>query len=156
MSDAYEEIVDGQVVLRFAPSQRHETICARLHAHVTRSLSGIAVARLIEPRYPVQAGPKSTVRPDLALITVATGKLFLAAEIINSEDHHADTVMKKQVYEDANIPRLWMIDPRYHNVEIYHGTPYGLALKGILAGRDVLNEQLLPELQVVVDELFAG
>jgi hypothetical protein len=31
-----------------------------------------------------------------------------------------------------------------------------LALKGILAGRDVLNEQLLPELQVVVDELFAG
>jgi Uma2 family endonuclease len=156
MSDAYEEIVDGQMVLRFPPNQRHETICSRLHAHVARGLTGVAVARLVELRSPIQAGPNSTVRPDLALVTIATGKLFLAAEVISSDDHHTDTVMKKQVYEDANVPRLWMIDPRYHNVEIYHGSPYGLTLKGILAGRDILSEQLLPELKVVVDELFAG
>ena len=27
--------------------------------------------------------------------------------------------MKKQIYEDLNLPRLWMIDPRYNNVEVY-------------------------------------
>jgi hypothetical protein len=50
---------------------------------------------------------------------------------------------------------LWRIDPRYDNVEVYHGGPYGLALKGILIGRQTLSEELLPAFQVVVMELFA-
>jgi len=30
------------------------------------------------------------------------------------------------------------VDPRYDNVEVYHSTEWGLALKGILAGSEVL------------------
>ena len=78
----------------------------------------------------------------------------LAAEIVSSDDHRPDTVLKKQLYEEAKLPRLWIIDPRYDNVEIYHGTEYGLALKGILAGREVLTEKLLPEFELAVAELF--
>ena len=47
-----------------------------------------------------------------------------------------------------------MIDPRYDNVEVYHSTPYGMVLKGILAGSEVLSEKLLPEFQIVIEELF--
>ena len=54
------------------------------------------------------------------------------------------------------MPRLWMVDPRYNNVEIYHGSPHGLALQHIYAGREVLTEKLLPTLRVVVAELFAA
>jgi hypothetical protein len=156
MSEPYEEQVEGQKVLRFPPGQRHEVLCARLHDYVTRCLPHQTAARLLASRSPVQIDTQSTLRPDLALVTVATGKLWLAAEIISSDDHRTDTVMKKQVYEDHNIPRLWMVDPRYHNVEVYHGSPYGLTLKSILAGRDVLSEQLLPELRVIIDELFGA
>jgi Uma2 family endonuclease len=67
-----------------------------------------------------------------------------------------DTVLKKQIYEDLRIPRLWMIDPRYDNVEVYHATPYGLSLKGILAGKEVLSEPLLPEFEVNMKDLFAA
>jgi Uma2 family endonuclease len=95
------------------------------------------------------------VRPDLALITAATGKLWLAVEIINPDDHRADTVVKKQIYEDAKLPRLWIVDPRYDNLEVYHGTEYGLALRGILTGSEVLAESLLPEFQLTIRELFA-
>ena len=94
------------------------------------------------------------VCPDLALITVATGKIWLAAEIVNSDDHRADTVVKKQIYEDLKLPRLWMIDPRYDNVEVYHGSPYGLILKQMLAGRETLTEKLLPEFELTIAELF--
>ena len=62
--------------------------------------------------------------------------------------------MKKQIYEDLNIPRLWMVDPRYDNVEIYHSSAYGLTLKGILAGKDNLTEQLLPALNITIADLF--
>jgi Uma2 family endonuclease len=63
--------------------------------------------------------------------------------------------VKKEVYEKIRVPRLWMIDPRYDNVEIYHTTEFGLALKGILAGKEVLAEKLIPEFQIVIAELFA-
>ena len=98
----------------------------------------------------------TALRPDLAVVAAASGKLWLAAEVVNSDDHHTDTVIKKQIYEDLKLARLWMIDPRYDNIEVYHATEYGLKLNGILAGREVLSEKLLPEFELVVAELFAA
>jgi len=155
MSLPYEEMVQGETLLRSPPGARHEKICARLHARVAGGLANHAAARLLAPRHAVQLAPGTMLRPDLALVTAATGKLWLAAEIVNSEDHHPDTVLKKTIYEDFNLARLWMIDPRYDNVELYHGTACGLALRGILAGRERLLEALLPEFEMTVAELFA-
>ena len=156
MSSPYEEIVEGETLLRFAPSARHEKICAILHAAIAGSLATVSTSRQLTPRSIVQLTSGTLVRPDLALLTAATGKVWLAAEIVSSDDHHTDTVTKKSIYEEINLPRLWMIDPRYDNLEIYHGTPYGLALKGILAGREVLRESLIPQLQLKVSDLFAS
>ena len=154
MSEPYEEIVEGETLLRLPPGARHEAICSRLHDLVSAAANAVPTTRLLERRSFVQLSSSTTVRPDLALVTAATGKIWLAAEIISSDDHRTDTVMKKQIYEDLNIPRLWMIDPRYDNVEVYHGTQYGLMLKSILAGRESLTEQLLPALQITIAELF--
>src|SRR2546423_6984292 len=144
MSEAYEEIVEGETLLRFPPGRRHEEICDRLHAKIAASVQKVATTRLLSPRSVVELSTGTLLRPDLALVTVSTGKLWLAAEIIDSDDHRPDTVTKKEIYEDLNVPRLWMIDPRYDNVEVYHGGPYGLALKHIFAGREKLTEILLP------------
>ena len=88
-------------------------------------------------------------------MTAASGKLWLAAEIVSPDDHRADTVVKKHLYEESRLPRLWMIDPRYDNLEIYHASEHGLILKSILAGREVLTEKLLPEFHLTIRELFA-
>ena len=154
MSDPYEEILEGEVCLRLPPSARHEEICQRLHTRVAASMTGVTVARLLPPRSQIELVRGTKVRPDLALVTVATNKLWLAAEIVNSSDHKADTVIKKSLYEEASLPRLWMVDPRYDNVEVYHGVQHGLALKQILAVQEVLSEALLPEFHYVISELF--
>lgn len=155
MSEPYEEIIAGEVTLRLPPGRRHELICSRLHAIVQTKVANLASTRLLAPRTAVEIARGTRLCPDLALITAATNTLWLAAEIVSSDDHHADTVIKKELYETHKVPRLWMVDPRYGNVEVYHATPYGLALRGILAGREVLNEDLLPEFALVVAELFA-
>lgn len=154
MSFAYEEILEGTPTLRQPPGERHERICARLHSLVADSVAKNPTARLLLRRTEVVLSRHATLRPDLALVTAATGKLWLAAEIIQSGDHHPDTVIKKSLYEELRIPRVWMIDPRYDNVEVHHATQFGLALKGILAGQELLTEGLLPEFQVVIKELF--
>lgn len=155
MTEPYEEIYAGEVTLRLPPGRRHEVICSRLHAIVKAKVANITSTRLLEPRTAVEMAHDTRLCPDLALVTAATNKLWLAAEIVSSEDHHADTVIKKELYESIRLPRLWMVDPRYGNVEVYHATPYGLALKTILAGRDVLSEDLLPEFALTIADLFA-
>ncbi len=152
----YEEIINGETLLRPSPGARHERICALLHASIGSALAGNSTASILEPRSIVQLSAGTMVRPDLALIALPTGKLYLAAEIISSEDHRTDTVLKKAIYEEINVPRLWMIDPRYDNVEIYEGTPYGLALRGIFANRETLREAILPRFQLNIGELFAA
>jgi Uma2 family endonuclease len=155
MSRSYEEILDGASLPRSAPGGRHEMICERLHAAMTASVANLAGTRLLAPRTRIQVSRSTAICPDLALVTVATGKLWLAAEIISRDDHHTDTVIKKELYEKIRVPRLWMVDPRYDNVEIYHSMEFGLALKGILAGSEVLTENLIPEFQFVIAALFA-
>ena len=49
-----------------------------------------------------------------------------------------------------------MVDPRYDNVEIYHSFEFGLKLHGILAGREVLADKLVPQFRLIVAELFAA
>jgi Uma2 family endonuclease len=155
MSENYEEVFAGEVTPRRAPGARHELICSRLHALVAASVGNLTSTRLLPARSLVQVSSNTHVRPDLSLVAAATGKLWLAAEIVSSDDHRNDTVVKKQIYEEIKVARLWMVDPRYDNVEVYHATEYGLKLIHILAGREELTEKLLPEFELVVAELFA-
>ncbi len=156
MSDPYEEIVNGERVLRLPPRVRHEEILKRLHQRIAGTVASLVTTRQLPPRAKVELSAEHCFRPDLALLTAATNKLWLVAEVVSSDDHHADTVDKKAIYEELKLPRLWMIDPRYDNVEVYHGTPYGLSLKRVLAGRELLTEALLPGFQFPIHELFAG
>jgi len=155
MSRAYEEMIEGATLPRSAPGDRHEIICARLHRELAASVNGLATMQLLPPRMKVQLDRSTMFCPDLALVTTATGKLFLAVEIISRDDHHADTVIKKEVYEQWRIPRLWVVDPRYDNVEIYHSFEFGLQLKNILAGSEVLSEKVIPQFQMTPAQLFA-
>ncbi|HTX21241.1 MAG TPA: Uma2 family endonuclease [Candidatus Aquilonibacter sp.] len=156
VSKPYEEILDGMSLPRSAPDVRHEMICDRLHAAMMASVANLSTTQLLAPRTRIQVSRATAIRPDLALLTTATQKLFLAVEIITRGDHNADTVVKKEIYEQICVPRLWMVDPRYDNVEIYHSTEWGLKLQGILAGSEILSEQLIPEFQMVIVELFAA
>jgi Uma2 family endonuclease len=108
---------------RSAPGPRHELICERLHRCVHASVANLTSTILLAPRSEIQLAADTTICPDLSLVTVATGILWLAAEIVSSDDHQPDTVLKKQIYEEVKLPRLWMIDPRYDNVEVYHSSP---------------------------------
>ncbi len=154
MSDPYEEIVAGETVLRFPPGARHEAVCARLHERVAACLGAAAATRLLPRRAIVLLEPGTLLRPDLTLVTVATGKPWLIAEVVDSVDHGTDTVTKKNVYEDHRLPRLWMVDQRFDNVEVYHGSQYGLSLRHILAGRERLTEPLLPGFDLAMPDLF--
>ena len=63
--------------------------------------------------------------------------------------------MKKQIYSDLRLPRFWMVDPRYLNVEVYGIGEYGFTLTAILAHTHPLTDPFLPGLHCSMHELFA-
>ena len=156
MSLPYQEILEGATLPRSAPGDRHEQICRRLHREMAVGINGLATTQLLAPRTQVRVTRTTALCPDLALVTAASGRLFLAVEIISREDHQLDTVTKKEIYEHIRVPRLWMVDPRYDNVEIYHSFEFGLKLHGIFAGHEVLSDRILPQLKLAVADLFAA
>ena len=156
MSQPYQEILEGATLPRSAPGDRHEKICRRLHREMAMGINGLAIAQLLPPRTQVQVTRTTALCPDLALLTAASNRLFLAVEIISREDHQLDTVTKKEIYEQIRVPRLWIVDPRYDNVEVYHSFEFGLKLHGIFAGREVLSDRILPQLKLAVADLFAA
>ncbi|MDB6122168.1 MAG: hypothetical protein JWQ71_1161 [Pedosphaera sp.] len=126
------------------PDTATKKFAQRLHTRISESLTNTTVARLFPPR----------TKFCLTLVTAVNDKLILAVEILSPEDHRWDTVTKKAIYEQIKVPRLWMVDPRYNNVEVYHANEYGLSLKQILATREVLSDPLLPNIQYDMAELF--
>ncbi len=155
MNAGYEEILEGEAVQRTMPGARHEIILLRLHDLIAAAIRETSNLRLIARRTLLELSPGDWVHPDLNILDASTGLPYLVAEIIDARDHTPDTVLKKRLYEKAQIPRVWMIDPRYNNAEIYHATPHGLALRGIFAGSETLADDRLPEFQLTVDALFA-
>src|SRR5712671_3978079 len=103
MSVNYEEIVRGESFLRHGPGERHERICERLYTHVSRCATKVANTRVLPTRTVIELCPGTLLRPDLTLVTAATGKACLIAEFVDTIDHHPDTVMKKAIYEDARL-----------------------------------------------------
>src|SRR4051812_30443634 len=124
MSAAYEEIIDGETLDRRAPSGSHELLVGRLHALVARAIPPNSALQLLPPRASLQLADNCVLRPDLVVIRrdptlAASAQLYLVAEVLAPGDHHVDTFIKKQIWSEIRLPRLWMVDPRYLNVEVY-------------------------------------
>jgi Uma2 family endonuclease len=164
MNEGYEEQIDGEVLVRRAPTAEHERLVERIHRRVAEALSPNSALRLLPPRSGLRLSDNLTLRPDLSIIRVPPAaeepgvapQLYLVAEVLQPGDHHFDTVVKKQVWADLRLPRLWMIDPRYLNVEVYGCGEYGFTLLNILANRDELTDPFLRRLSCPMRDLFAG
>jgi Uma2 family endonuclease len=162
MSEPYEETINGDTLFRSAPTKSHELLVERLHALVAASLSPNSSLKLLAPRTEVDLGESGRLQPDLSILRAPGGpggkgaQLYLVAEVLLPGDHHVDTVLKKQLWADIRLPRLWMVDPRYLNVEVYASTEFGFTLLDILANRHALSDPNLPGLGCSMKELFAG
>jgi Uma2 family endonuclease len=163
MSETYEEFIGGEVIERRPPPSAHELLVGRLHRLVARSLPPNSALCLLAPRTELELGEACRLRPDLAVVQTKADpvdssgvQLYLVAELLLPGDHHVDTVIKKQLWADARLPRLWMVDPRYLNVEIYGCREYGFTLLEILANHHALTDPHLPGLSCSMDELFAS
>lgn len=156
MADPYQELIDGETFIRGPLNGPHELMCDRLHAWVTRHLPANSAVKLIARRTSIRLRTGTEICPDLALVRRDDGQLYLAAEVLQPGDHHPDTVLKKQIYSDCRTPRLWIVDSRYQNVEVYTTAPNaGFRLESILAPNETLSDAAVGGIVYPVADIFA-
>lgn len=157
MSEAYEETIGGETVLRRTPGLDHERLVTDLHALVRAALPFNSTLQLLPPRSRLRLADDCILCPDLAAIRLDAGGVavpYLVAEVLLPGDHHLDTFIKKQIWSDLRLPRLWMVDPRYLNIEVYGCSEYGFTLQDILANHHALTDPHLPGLGCSMEEFF--
>lgn len=156
MPDPYEELIDGETFIRGPLNGPHELLCDRLHSWVSSHLPANSALKLLPRRTTLTLRAGTDICPDLALVRRDTNELYLAAEVLQPGDHHPDTVLKKQLYADCRAPRLWIVDSRYQNVEVYSTTkPVGFRLESILASNDTLSDAAVGGIAYPVADIFA-
>lgn len=154
MSEFYRETIAGKPLLRPPPRQRHEEVCSRLHEQILPLLANLPWLRILAPREAVEVSPGNVFRPDLTLLRAETSRPWLIAEVVDAADHLPDTVVKKEVFADVRLPRLWVVDPRFANVEVYRASAFGIVLDRILSAHEILEDVELVTLHLPVRMLF--
>ena len=155
MADPYEEVLDGRPLIRGPINGPHELLCDRLHAWVAHNLPHNSALQLLRRRSLVKLRPDTEIRPDLALIRRNDPRLYLAVEVLQNSDRHPDTVIKKNILAACLVPRLWIVDGRYQNIELYVTNGGRFRLEAILTDNDLLSDAALSGARYLLSDLFA-
>ncbi len=163
--DGYRyEIVDGELIVTPAPARPHGIIASRIAYAVTHYFqehkpewSLIAqpislewetedVTYHCEPDITIFDQSFDAVLEDTALLPV------IVIEIVSPGNPENDYVRKVNAYADIGIPEYWIVDSRHRTI-----TFLALTTAGSQRHYAKIDEsQLLPETELVLDEIFAG
>ena len=124
------ELVDGELLMTPAPSDRHQRIVAELvvlvRDYVTRrrigeARLGPALARLT---------PDSRFEPDLFVVPNLDGRrpraddsltrVILVAEVLSAGSARHDRITKRRFFQRHGVPDYWVIDGDAEAFEIWH------------------------------------
>lgn len=118
------ELIDGSVYVTPSPNRRHQVIVRNLvfllDAYVRKNRLGVVLFAPLDVRFRVTR----VVQPDVLVIppsererTAFPISLLLAAEVLSPSSARIDRIVKRPVYQDANVSEYWIIDDDARLVE---------------------------------------
>ena len=133
MSPRYE-LVDGELLVTPAPSDRHQRIILGLALLLQRFLSQerIGEIRLGPSRLALTSG--EWFEPDIHVVPAVSGHLrpdlraLLVCEALSPGSSRHDRITKRRAFQRNEIPEYWIIDADAEAFEIWHPTDERAAL----------------------------
>lgn len=157
------EYVDGFIELPPMPSERHQTILARLLRQLD-DLATVCGGKALCAAIPMYTIAERYREPDLLFLLRADdprrGKNFwtgadFVAEIVSPDDPGRDLVVKRAEYAAAGIPEYWIIDPERETVTVLALDGAHYTERGVYRPGDMAVAATLPGFTVDVSALLA-
>lgn len=156
------EVSGGYLVREPRPSARHGSVVINVIALLLEQQRAGRGRVIAEAGFRLQESPLVLRGPDVAFILqerlpAAPPEGYwlirpdLAAEVVSPANSASDIQQKVLEYLDAQVPLVWVIDPKSRTVTVYrsHSQVRLLTSADTLSGDDVL-----PYFQVPVNDLF--
>jgi len=158
------EIIDGELIVTPAPARPHAALAVRLTLWLSQILSQQHPDWcLITQPFSLEAETETTTyhcEPDLGVFDqpleafVSDEKLLpvIVIEIVSPGNPENDYVRKVTAYAAIGIPEYWIVDSRHRTITFLELTTKGSQRHYA----KIDNSQLLPDNELVLDEIFAG
>ncbi|MGH7673599.1 MAG: Uma2 family endonuclease [Gemmatimonadales bacterium] len=122
------EVVYGELLVTPAPRPWHEILFGRLIVALNEYLRREPVGIVLGSRADISWGPDVLVQPDVFVVPLAQARtldwtqyrdLLLVAEVLSPSSARSDRFLKRRLYQEAGIPRYWIVDGDQQQVEVW-------------------------------------
>ncbi len=159
------ELIQGEVHLTPSPNVGHQAALRNLSSSLVNYLAKNPRGQIFFAPLDVRLSADTALQPDLIFISEARtgiiqedfvmGPPDLVVEILSPSTAAHDRATKLQIYAEAGVNEVWLIDPRARTVEILKRQGKNYLLDVILATDRVLSSGLFPGWQLPLNDLFA-
>jgi len=159
-------IVDGELVMAAAPTTEHQRCILELALKLTpvvreRRLGEVFIAPV---DIVIRRDPLRTRQPDLLFISnarrhiigrqVVEGGPDLVIEILSPSNTRRELEEKLRDYQSINVRETWIVAKQGQTVEVLQLSPERIDRSGLYGLSDLIVSQVLPELRLMVDDIF--
>jgi Uma2 family endonuclease len=123
------ELVDGELLVTPAPSDRHQDIVGELYVLIREYVRKHGLGRARFSPSTVTLTPQTRVEPDLYVVPVTDSEvaaspepvtqLLLAVEVLSPSSARHDRITKRRFFQQQGVPEYWVIDGEAEIFEIW-------------------------------------
>ena len=158
------QLLDGELIVAAAPSNKHQTILLTLAASLRSFIRSSDWGKVWIAPFDVVLSDHDVVQPDLlfvshsrdAIITAANlqGAPDLAVEVLSPSTEGHDRGYKRELYARHGVREYWLVDPDLETIEVLTPGNGGFIRYALYNRRETLTSPLLPGLAVDLAAVF--
>ncbi len=151
------ELIEGQLLVTPAPSEKHQRLISRLAAQLFPFLSNNPCGQLYFSPFDVILDDNNVVQPDIVFVLNENktclhadglrGAPDLVVEVHSPSTRSRDLIYKRKLYYQFGVRELWFVDPEADSLT--------LLVRGATDFQDGMNSSLLPGFAPDLEKLFS-
>ncbi|MBZ5513410.1 MAG: Uma2 family endonuclease [Acidobacteriia bacterium] len=160
------ELINGEVIVTPAPSEKHQRVSMRLASHLFAFAEQHKLGSVYAAPFEVVLNDRLAFQPDIVFVSAARRHIIgpeyilgvpdLVVEILSPHRPALDRVTKFEQYAQHGVPEYWIVDPVGERVEVFRLSGSDYELRARLSGEQNLESPLFPGWCLSVQALFAS
>jgi Uma2 family endonuclease len=165
-SNLPHELIDGELRMPAAPNLRHQRILGHIHRALAAFIEGRGLGIVVQSPADVVLDSQRplVLQPDLLYVSrertaIAQDKVYgapdLTVEIFSGSGATFDRTEKAALYAQYGVREYWLVDPEAETIEVRRLEQHGYETVGVFRRGDAIRSLLFPELQLLIQQIFA-
>ena len=161
------ELLDGDLVMVAAPNLRHQKVQLELAIQLGQFIKNEALGRLLIAPCDVVLSDTDVVQPDLLFVSREREHLLsggenvqgapdLVIEILSPATADRDRGYKRELYDRCGVTEYWLVDPMAETVSVHRQHGGVLTVARTFSREQTLRSELLPGLELRLDDIFSS